>query len=53
MSNRCRVLKYSFLIFSGVMFKQVDGTDVWTDERVNEIKEVWLALYTNSNFIPE
>ena len=53
MSNRCRVLTYSFLIFSGVMFWQVDGTDVWTDERVNEIKEVWLALYTNSNFIPE
>ena len=48
MSNRCHVLTYSFLIFSGVMSKQVDGTDVWTDERLNEMEEVWLALYTLS-----
>ena len=48
MSNRCRVLTYSFLIFSGVMFRQVDATDVWTDERLNEMDEVWLALYTLS-----
>ena len=53
MSNHCPVLTYSFLIFSGVMFLQVDGTDVWTDERLNEMEEVWLALYTNSNFILE
>ena len=37
-----------FLIFSGVMFEQVEGTDVWTDERLNEMEEVWLALYSLS-----
>ena len=25
-----------------------NATDVWTDERLNEMEEVWLALYTLS-----